>query len=63
MTRSEYTEDRDDDLRREAINERRRQRRLTGCLCGYPDWPGSCPGWRSCPVHGENALFSVLGLP
>ena len=30
---------RDDGERREAINERRRQRRLTGCLCGYPDWP------------------------
>lgn len=42
----------DEDLRREALAERRRTRR--GCLCGYPDWPGSCPGAANCPVHGED---------
>jgi hypothetical protein len=45
-------EDHDEDLRREAIDERRRNRR--GCLCGHPDWPGQCPGAANCPVHGEN---------
>ncbi len=24
------------------------------CLCGYPDWPGQCPGPENCPVHGED---------
>lgn len=42
--------DEDDDLRREAIDERRNRR--GGCRCGYPDWPGQCPGWQNCPVHG-----------
>lgn len=46
-------EDRDEDLRRESIDQRRRNRRLRGCLCGYPDWPGQCPGPANCPVHGE----------
>lgn len=41
----------DEDERREAIDERRA--RFNGCKCGNPDWPGSCPGWRNCPVHGE----------
>lgn len=41
----------DEDDRREAIRERRAL--FNGCKCGYPDWPGYCPGWRSCPVHGE----------
>jgi len=54
MTRSEYTEDRDEDLRREAIEERRRLLRSRGCLCAWPDWPGSCPGPANCPVHGED---------
>ena len=22
-----------------------------GCRCGNPDWPGTCPGWRSCPLQ------------
>lgn len=43
----------DEDDRREAIDARRARRR-TGCLCGYPDWPGQCPGPANCPVHGEN---------
>jgi hypothetical protein len=42
----------DEDLRREDMAERRKRRR--GCLCGNPDWPGSCPGPENCPVHGQN---------
>ena len=48
-------EDRDEDLRREAIDERRA--RLNGCRCGNPDLPGICPGWRNCPMNGEDATF------
>ena len=51
----------DEDARWEARQEyaeelamERRRKRLTGCLCGYPDWPGQCPGPASCPVHGED---------
>lgn len=43
----------DEDERREAIDQRRA--RFSGCKCGNPDWPGSCPGWRNCPVHGEDS--------
>ena len=43
----------DDDERRQAIYQRRAMRRNHGCLCGYPDWPGQCPGPANCPVHGE----------
>jgi hypothetical protein len=43
----------DEDERREAIDQRRARRRQ-GCLCGYPDWPGQCPGAAYCPVHGED---------
>ena len=43
----------DEDDRREAIDQRRASRRGTTCLCGNPDWPGSCPGPDNCPVHGE----------
>jgi hypothetical protein len=32
------------------------------CLCGYPDWPGQCPGPRQCPVHGENLDDAVSEL-
>ncbi len=42
----------DADERREAYEDRRRRNRA-GCLCGYPDWPGQCPGPENCPVHGE----------
>lgn len=42
----------DENDRREAIDQRRARR--VGCLCGYPDWPGHCPGPASCPVHGES---------
>ena len=35
-----------------------KQNRLFGyrrpCLCGWPDWPGQCPGPENCPVHGED---------
>jgi hypothetical protein len=37
----------------EELYEERRATRLRGCLCGYPDWPGQCPGAAFCPVHGE----------
>ncbi len=40
-------EDRDEDLRREAILERRRARKR-GCECG-DDLPGHCPGRDQCP--------------
>ena len=43
----------DEDDRREAMRQRRMRRR-TFCLCGYPDWPGQCPGPERCPVHGES---------
>lgn len=52
-TAREYAEDNPDDAR-EAAMERRRMRRLTTCLCGYPDWPGQCPGPANCPLHGED---------
>jgi hypothetical protein len=43
----------DDDERREAHELRKSMRRASLCLCGYPDWPGQCPGPAFCPVHGE----------
>jgi hypothetical protein len=39
-----------DEYREEMMEERAKRR---GCLCGYPDWPGQCPGPENCPVHGE----------
>jgi hypothetical protein len=52
MTRAhDYDDDRYEDARRDAIDERRA--RFNGCKCGNPDMPGYCPGWRSCPMHGE----------
>jgi len=48
-----HNEDRDEDLRREAIDERRA--RFNGCKCGHPDLPGHCPGWRNCPMCQEDA--------
>lgn len=50
IDRDDYR-DVDQDLLIEDIKERRRNRR--GCLCGYPDWPGRCPGPAACPVHGQ----------
>lgn len=43
----------DYDELRDAADERRRMRWSRGCLCGYPDMPGSCPGPATCPMHGE----------
>ena len=44
----------DADEYREELAEERRARRLTwGCLCGYPDMPGRCPGPAACPMHGQ----------
>lgn len=40
----------DEDERREAWEERQARNRATGCACGYPDWPGRCPGTASCPL-------------
>ena len=34
--------------------EEKRRKRNRGCLCGWPDWPGQCPGPANCPVHGED---------
>jgi len=44
----------DEDERREAIEERREQSRRYGCACGYPDWPGTCPGTANCPLWQES---------
>lgn len=43
----------DYDEMEDALEERRRRRFSRGCLCGWPDWPGQCPGPRNCPVHGQ----------
>jgi hypothetical protein len=43
----------DYDELRDAYDEKRRRRLTTGCLCGWPDWPGQCPGPANCPVHGQ----------
>ncbi|CAB4202883.1 hypothetical protein UFOVP1623_16 [uncultured Caudovirales phage] len=50
MTRNREYDDEDD--RREAIRQKREA--FEGCKCGNPDLPGYCPGWRRCPMHGEN---------
>jgi hypothetical protein len=44
----------DDDEREESYYQRQRAR-VRSCKCGHPDWPGHCPGWEYCPVHGEGA--------
>ncbi|MFC3227370.1 hypothetical protein ACFOGJ_09025 [Marinibaculum pumilum] len=49
-----YEREIDEDERREAIDFRRAMSRRRSCLCGYPDWPGQCPGPAFCPVHGED---------
>lgn len=41
----------DEDEQREARKARRRE---VWCKCGYPDWPGHCPGWRNCPIHSAD---------
>jgi hypothetical protein len=51
MSRNKYDEGDDYALRRRpAVRERTLRR--TGVSCGSPDWPGQCPGWRNCTVHG-----------
>ena len=42
-----------DEYRAEEADERRRRRLTWGCLCGYPDMPGRCPGPAACPMHGQ----------
>lgn len=37
----------------EALCEYGPRRREVWCKCGNPDMPGSCPGWRSCPLWDE----------
>ena len=44
----------DHDELRDAWHEKRRRRLSIGCLCGYPDLPGQCPGPANCPMHGED---------
>jgi hypothetical protein len=43
----------DEDLRHEAIDERRARNRATRCQCGS-DLPGTCPGPTSCPYSDFN---------
>jgi hypothetical protein len=50
MSRNKYDEGDDYALRRrQAMRERRDP---DWCRCNNPDWPGQCPGWRNCTVHG-----------
>jgi hypothetical protein len=42
----------DDDLRREALDERRARSRATRCQCG-DDLPGRCPGPAACPYSAD----------
>ncbi len=44
----------DYDELQDAYREKRRRLLSTGCLCGWPDMPGQCPGPRSCPMHGQD---------
>lgn len=43
----------DEELRQEAIEQRRAMRRATQCQCGN-DLPGRCPGPMSCPYSDFN---------
>jgi hypothetical protein len=43
----------DNDDKREAFEKRMSER---FCFCGYPDMPGTCPGPRNCPMHGEEVV-------
>jgi hypothetical protein len=49
----QWREDRDDELRREAIAHRRAMRRAHVCQCG-DDLPGHCPGPAACPYSDFN---------
>jgi len=54
MSRNKYDEDDDYALRRRQAMSERRDPFANWCRCNNPDWPGQCPGWRNCHVHGEN---------
>lgn len=43
----------DYDELQDAYEEKHRKRLDYGCLCGWPDMPGRCPGPRNCPMHGQ----------
>ena len=43
----------DDDLRREAIDQRRQRARVTRCKC-TDDVPGRCPGPRNCSYGDDD---------
>lgn len=50
---SDYDEDREEEARRDAIDERRARR--TGCACFAPgEAPGMCPGQSNCPLCDTN---------
>lgn len=49
----------DEDEKRDAWEAK--QRRGQGCKCGYPDWPGSCPGPANCPMCQEDDGPEPLG--
>jgi hypothetical protein len=44
----------DEDLRREAVDERRARSMSISCVCGN-DLPGRCPGRLNCPYSGQQA--------
>ena len=49
--RDEFGRLEDDELRREAAEERHKRRMIFGpCLCGG-DMPGHCPGPNNCPMQ------------
>ena len=59
MSSDGYLDDREEEARCDAIDERRRMARLTTCACFGPgEAPGHCPGQASCPMcetdEGEN---------
>ena len=45
-------EDDDYDLQKEVWELK--QKKNKHCQCGYPDWPGSCPGPDNCPLCEED---------
>lgn len=52
----------DEELRREAIDERRARHRASHCQCGN-DLPGHCPGPASCPYSDFNQADDDEGEP
>jgi 3-mercaptopyruvate sulfurtransferase SseA len=49
---SRFEREVDEDERREAIEQRRAQRRANSCWCGLDGFPGHCPGAANCPYSG-----------